>query len=148
MFINDYPYTDFHELNLDFILNKISEIEKTAGKEGPPGPQGPQGEQGPQGLQGEQGVQGPQGDPATITTSGTWKIETFSDGYKIARNVFNNVTLSAGTAWLSGYYHSATLEYPSNIFNKIPQVVPQINTAGLGAIVGVACTATNCIVYI
>lgn len=28
-FFNDYPYTDFHELNLDWILKKIKEIDKT-----------------------------------------------------------------------------------------------------------------------
>lgn len=27
MFENDYPYTDFHELNLDWVLKKIKELE-------------------------------------------------------------------------------------------------------------------------
>lgn len=26
-FINKYPYTDFHELNLDYVLNKLTEFE-------------------------------------------------------------------------------------------------------------------------
>lgn len=28
-FINDYPYNDFHELNLDWILTKIKELQST-----------------------------------------------------------------------------------------------------------------------
>ena len=28
-FINQFPYTDFHELNLDWILNKMKELENT-----------------------------------------------------------------------------------------------------------------------
>lgn len=28
-FINQFPYTDFHELNLDWIINKTKELEKT-----------------------------------------------------------------------------------------------------------------------
>ena len=27
MFVNEYPYTDFHELNLDFILAKVQELD-------------------------------------------------------------------------------------------------------------------------
>ena len=27
MFINEYPYTDFHELNLDWVLTKIKKLE-------------------------------------------------------------------------------------------------------------------------
>lgn len=27
-FTNDFPYTDFHELNLDWILNKIKEFQE------------------------------------------------------------------------------------------------------------------------
>lgn len=29
MFFNKYPYTDFHELNLDFVLSQISELKST-----------------------------------------------------------------------------------------------------------------------
>lgn len=29
-FINQFPYTDFHELNLDWILNKMKELEATS----------------------------------------------------------------------------------------------------------------------
>lgn len=28
-FFNNYPYTDFHEMNLDWVLKKIKEVEKT-----------------------------------------------------------------------------------------------------------------------
>ena len=27
-FTNDFPYTDFHEINLDWILNKIKEFQE------------------------------------------------------------------------------------------------------------------------
>ena len=29
MFFNKYPYTDLHELNLDFVLSEISDLKST-----------------------------------------------------------------------------------------------------------------------
>ena len=31
MFLNDYPYTDFHEMNLDFLLKSMEELKKAFG---------------------------------------------------------------------------------------------------------------------
>lgn len=53
--------------SIDFVENKIAEIELTPGPEGPQGPKGDrglkgeQGERGPRGEQGIQGLQGPEG---------------------------------------------------------------------------------------
>ena len=66
MFINDYPYTDFHELNLDALIKRVNEIELIPGPKGdvgPAGEPGPAGPAGPVGPQGIPGPQGPQGEP-------------------------------------------------------------------------------------
>lgn len=31
-FFNEYPYTDFHEMNLDWIISKVKELDKKVGE--------------------------------------------------------------------------------------------------------------------
>lgn len=33
MFENTYPYTDFHEMNLDWIIAKVKELDKKLGED-------------------------------------------------------------------------------------------------------------------
>lgn len=90
---NEFPYSNLHELNLDWIVKVMNGYENATfeiiesesfklevttdpetlykhfvfylprGAQGPQGPQGPEGPQGPQGLIGPAGPQGEKGDP-------------------------------------------------------------------------------------
>lgn len=70
---NNFPDTNFNEVNLSWMLETMStfkeDLESGAfkGDQGDPGPAGPEGHQGVQGPVGPQGIPGPvgpQGDPA------------------------------------------------------------------------------------
>ena len=100
---NEFPYSDLHELNLDWIVKVMNGYENATfeiiesesfrldvttdpetlrkhfvfylprGAQGPEGPQGPQGEKGDTGAQGPQGPQGEKGDTGAQGPQGPHK---------------------------------------------------------------------------
>lgn len=113
-----FPGTNLNDINLDWIISALQEIQKKPGIVGPPGPQGeqgpagPQGEQGPAGPQGPQGVQGPVGPQGprgegALISGAVDNVADLPDPtehanelWVVATNLAGDLWISDGTSWI------------------------------------------------